>query len=63
MDGLSLAWWIVPAYPLSTGERAMSTQRFTLEFKEEAVKQFVQGGYTVPDVAAGLRFSTLSLYK
>ena len=30
----------------------MSTQRFTPEFKEEAVKQVVERGYPVPDVAA-----------
>ena len=30
----------------------MSTQRFTPEFKEEAVKQVVERGYSVPDVAA-----------
>ena len=29
----------------------MSTQRFTPEFKEEAVKQVVGRGYSVPDVA------------
>jgi transposase-like protein len=30
----------------------MSTQRFTPEFKEEAVKQVVERGYSVPDIAA-----------
>lgn len=29
----------------------MSNQRFTPEFKEEAVKQVVERGYTAPDVA------------
>lgn len=32
----------------------MSTQRFTPEFKEEAVKQVIDWGYSVPDVAARL---------
>lgn len=32
----------------------MSTQRVTPEFKEEAVNQVVEHGYTVPDVAARL---------
>lgn len=29
----------------------MSTQRFTPEFKEEAVRQVVERGYTMPDLA------------
>lgn len=41
----------------------MSTQRFTPEFKEEAVKQVVERGYSVPDVAARLGVSAHSLYK
>lgn len=41
----------------------MSTQRFTPEFKEEAVKQVVDRGYGVPEVAARLGVSAHSLYK
>ncbi len=41
----------------------MSTQRFTPEFKEEAVKQVVERGYPVPDVTARLGVSAHSLYK
>jgi transposase-like protein len=41
----------------------MSTQRFTPDFKEEAVKQAVERGYSVPYVAARLGFSAHSLYK
>ena len=41
----------------------MGTQRFTLEFKEEAVRQVVERGYRVPDVAARLGVSAHSLYK
>ena len=41
----------------------MSTQRFTLEFKEEAVKQVVECCYSVPDVAARLGISAHSPYK
>ncbi len=41
----------------------MSTQRFTPEFKEEAVKQVVERGYSVPDVSARLGVSAHSLYK
>ena len=41
----------------------MSTQRFTPEFKKETVKQVVERGYTVPNVAARLGVSAHSLYK
>ena len=41
----------------------MSSQRFTPEFKEEAVRQVVERGYRVPDVAARLGVSAHSLYK
>lgn len=41
----------------------MSKQRFTPEFKEEAIKQVVDRGYGVPDVAARLGVSAHSLYK
>lgn len=40
----------------------MGTPRFTPESKEEAVKQVVERGYTVPDVAGRLGVSTHSLY-
>ena len=41
----------------------MSTQRFTPEFKEEAVRQVVDRGYTVAEVSARLGVSSHSLYK
>lgn len=41
----------------------MSTQRFTLEFKVEAVRQVIERGYSVADIAERLGVSTLSLYK
>ena len=41
----------------------MSTQRFTPEFKEEAVKQVRDRGYGVPEVAARIGVSAHSLYK
>jgi transposase len=41
----------------------MSTQRYTPEFKEEAVRQVVERGYPVPEVAARLGVSARSLYK
>lgn len=39
----------------------MSTQRFTPEFKEEAVRQVVDRGYSVADVSAQLGVSSHSL--
>jgi transposase len=41
----------------------MSSQRFTPEFKEEAVRQVVDRGYTVAEVAARVGVSTHSLYQ
>ena len=41
----------------------MSGQRYTPEFKEEAVKQVVERGYTVAEVAERLGVSQHSLYK
>lgn len=41
----------------------MSTPRFTPEFKEEAVKQVTERGYSVTEVAARLGVSSHSLYK
>lgn len=41
----------------------MSGQRYTPEFKEEAVKQVLERGYTTADVAARLGVSQHSVYK
>ncbi|KRU90383.1 IS3 family transposase [Pseudomonas aeruginosa] len=41
----------------------MSTQRFTPEFKAEAVRQVIKRGCTVAEVAVRLGVSTHSLYK
>ena len=41
----------------------MTKARFTEEFKDEAVKQAIERGYTVPDVAKRLGVSAQSLYK
>jgi transposase len=40
----------------------MSTQRFTPEFKQEAVRQIVDRGYSVSEVSARLGVSSHSLY-
>ena len=41
----------------------MSSQRFAPEFKDEAVRQIVERGYKVSEVAERLGVSTNSLYK
>ena len=41
----------------------MSHQRFSPEFKDEAVRQITQRGYSVKEVAERLGVSTHSLYK
>lgn len=41
----------------------MSIKRFTPEFKEEAVRQVVDRGYPVSEVAARIGVSAHSLYK
>ncbi len=41
----------------------MSTQRFTPEFKQEAVRQIVERGYSVAEVSARLGVSSHTLYK
>lgn len=41
----------------------MGTPRFTPEFKEEAVRQITERGYSVTDVSERLGVSQHSLYK
>ena len=41
----------------------MSSQRFSPEFKEEAVRQIVDRGYAVSEVSERLGVSAHSLYK
>ena len=41
----------------------MSNQRYSPEFKDEAVRQIVDRGYSVPEVSERLGVSAHSLYK
>ena len=41
----------------------MSSQRYTPEFKDEAVRQVIERGYSVNEVAERLGVSSHSLYK
>ena len=48
---------------MSLEERPMGQQRYTAEFKDEAVRQVIERGYPVGEVAARLGVSAHSLYK
>ena len=41
----------------------MSSQRYTPEFKDEAVRQIIERGYSVAEVSERLGASSHSLYK
>ncbi|MEW6354614.1 MAG: transposase, partial [Pseudomonadota bacterium] len=41
----------------------MSSQRYSPEFKDEAVRQIVERGYSVAEVSQRLGVSSHSLYK
>ncbi|MEM8682935.1 MAG: transposase [Pseudomonadota bacterium] len=41
----------------------MSNHRYSPEFKDEAVRQIIEAGHSISDVAARLGVSTNSLYK
>ena len=41
----------------------MSSQRYTPEFKDEAVRQIVERGYSISEVSERLGVSSHSLYK
>jgi transposase len=41
----------------------MSSQRYTPEFKDEAVRQIIERGYSVSEVSQRLGVSSHSLYK
>ena len=41
----------------------MSNQRFTPEFKDEAVRQVIERGYSVAEVSERLGVSAHSVYK
>ena len=41
----------------------MSSQRFTPEFKDEAVRQITERGYSVAEVSKRIGVSAHSLYK
>jgi transposase-like protein len=53
----------LPDYDPSIGGIDMSSQRYTPEFKDEAVRQIVDRGYSVADVSERLGVSVHSLCK
>jgi transposase InsO family protein len=48
---------------LSLKEESMGSKRYSREFKEEAVRQVTERGYSVVEVATRIGVSTHSLYK
>ena len=52
----------LPGYAQSIGGSRMSSQRYTPEFKDEAVRQVVARGYSVTEVAERLGVAALCLY-
>lgn len=48
---------------MSIGERQMSNQRYTPEFKDEAVRQVTERRYSVAEVSSRLGVSAHSLHK
>lgn len=48
---------------MSTGGSPVSSQRYTPDFKDEAVRQVIKRGYSVAEVAERLGGSAHSLYK
>lgn len=53
----------LPGYDSSIGGSGRSSQRYTPEFKDEAVRHIVDCGYFVSEVSARLGVSAHSLYK
>ncbi|RUH95622.1 transposase [Pseudomonas aeruginosa] len=53
----------IPGLRFEHRGKSMSTQRFTPEFKAEAVRQVIERRYSVAEIAARLGVSTHSLYK
>jgi len=47
---------------LSLKEESMSNQRYSQEFRDEAVRQVIERGYSVKEVAERLGVSSHSLY-
>jgi len=50
-------------YDQSIGVSQTTNQRYSPEFKDEAVRQVIDRGYSVPEVAGRLGVSSHSLYK
>jgi len=55
--------WRLLAYSMSIGGKTMSNQRYAPEFKDEAVHQVLERGYSVSEVSERLGVSAHSLHK
>lgn len=63
MPGLPPVWWTPPAYNSTIGGRPIGSQRHSPEFKDEAVRQILERGYSVTEVSERRRISSYSLYN
>ena len=60
---LSPVQWTLLAYSMSIGGSYMSNQRYSPEFKDEAVRQVMDRGYSVAEVSERLGVSAHSIHK
>jgi transposase len=63
VDWTSHALVNIPALILVHRRSHVSSQRYALELKEEAVRQVLERGHSVAEVSERLDVSALSLYK
>ena len=59
--GLAPVQWTPPACNPGIGNRPMSSRRYSLEFKDEAVRQTIDRGYSVAEISEHLGVSSHSL--
>ena len=61
--GLTPVYLTLLAYSISIGGSYMGNQRYSTEFKDDAVRQFLDRGYSVAEVSQRLGVSIHSLRK
>jgi hypothetical protein len=62
-SGLPTVFRTLPGYDPSIGGSDMTSQRYSPEFKDKAVRQIIDRGYSVTEVLTRLGVSAHSLYK
>ena len=61
--GLAPVYMTLPGYDSSIGGSGMTSQRYSPEFKEEAIRQIIDRGHSVTEISERLGVSAHSLYK